>query len=117
MLESKVLKKLRAGKHVLCTKTNFKDPGIIEMIGLIGFDCVWFCREHLGFNDETLASMVLAARSTGMDSMVRIERDSYTSAIKPLEMGARGIMAPHVKTAAQAKEIVRAMKFYPVGSR
>ena len=117
MLESKVLKKLRAGEHVLCTKINLKDPGIIEMIGLIGFDCAWFCREHLWFNDETLANTVLAARSTGMDSMVRLERDNYTSAIKPLEMGARGIMIPHVSTAEQAREIVRAMRFAPMGRR
>ncbi|MCD4670370.1 MAG: aldolase [Actinomycetia bacterium] len=117
MLESKVLKKLRAGDKVLCTKINFKDPGITEMAGLIGFDCAWFCREHLGFNDESLANMILAARSAGMDSMVRIEKDNYQSALKPLEMGAKGIMVPHVETAVQAKEIVRAMRFYPVGRR
>jgi len=117
MLESKVLKKLRAGEPVLCTKTNFKDPGIVEMVGLIGFDCVWLCREHLWFNDETLANMVLAARSAGMDSMVRIERGNYYSALKPLEMGAKGIIVPHVTTADQAGEIVRAMRFSPVGRR
>ncbi|MCL4415984.1 MAG: aldolase/citrate lyase family protein [Actinobacteria bacterium] len=117
MLESKVLEKLRAGKPVLCTKTNFRDPGIVEMIGLIGFDCVWFCREHLWSNDETLANMILAARATGMDSMVRIERDNYPSAIKPLEMGAKGIMVPHVATAEQAKKVVRAMRFSPIGRR
>jgi 4-hydroxy-2-oxoheptanedioate aldolase len=61
--------------------------------------------------------MILAARSTGMDSMVRIEKDNYPSALKPLEMGAKGIIVPHVKTANQAKEIVRAMRFYPVGRR
>ena len=117
MLESKVLRKLRAGQPVLCTKTNFKDPGIIEMVGLIGFDCVWLCREHLWFNDETLANMVLAARSTGMDSMVRIERYNNFSALKPLEMGTKGIMAPHIVTAEQAKKVVRAMRFYPIGRR
>ncbi len=117
MLESKVLKKLRAGKCVLCTKMNFRDPGISEMIGILGFDCNWLCREHLGFNDETLANLILAARSTGMDSMVRIERDNYSSALKPLEMGAKGIMVPHIITAEQARQAVKALKFYPVGRR
>ncbi len=117
MLESKVLIKLREGKPVLCTKINFKDPGIIEMIGLIGFDCVWLCKEHLWFNDETLANMILAARSTGMDSMVRIEKGNYYYSLKPLEMGAKGIMVPHVTTAEQAKEIVKVMRFGPIGRR
>ena len=69
------------------------------------------------FNDETLANMILAVRSAGMDSMVRIERDNYPSALKPLEMGAKGIMVSHVSTAEQAKEIVKAMRFYPIGRR
>lgn len=117
ILESKVLKKLREEKPSLCIKVNLRDPAIVEMIGLIGFDCIWLCREHLWFNDETLANMILAARSTGMDTIVRIERDNYSSAIKPLEMGAKGIMVPHVFSAKQAKEVVRAMRFYPVGRR
>ncbi len=117
MLESRVLKKLRAGEPVLCTKANFKDPGIIEMIGLIGFDCVWLCREHLWSNDETMANMVLAARSSGMDSMVRVEKDNYSSTLKLLEMGSKGIMVPHVTTAFQARKIVKTMKFYPIGRR
>ena len=117
MLESKVLKKLNEGKPVLSTKVNFKDPGIMEMIGIIGIDCIWLCREHLWINDETLAAMILAARSTGTDTMVRIERENYPSAVKIFEMGAKGIMIPHVLNAEEAKKIVRALKFYPVGRR
>ncbi len=117
MQVSKVLKRLKEGKPVLSTKINFKDPGIVEMVGLIGFDCIWLCREHRWLNDETIAGMILAARSTGTDTLVRIERDNYPSAIKPLEMGAKGIMVPHVLNAKQAKKIVEAMKFYPVGRR
>jgi len=47
MIKSRVLGKLRKGKPVICTKINFNDPAIVEMIGLMGFDCIWFCREHL----------------------------------------------------------------------
>ena len=77
MLESKVLRKLRAGQPVLCTKGQFSDPTIVELIGLMGFDCIWFCREHLAHNDETIANMVRTARGTGMDSLVRIERTRF----------------------------------------
>ncbi len=117
MQTSKVLRKLKEGKPVLCTKTNFNDPSIVELIGLTNFDCIWICHEHLWSNDETLANMILAARYTEMDSLVRIEKDNYSSALKPLEMGAKGIIVPHITTAGQAKEIVKAMKFYPIGRR
>jgi 4-hydroxy-2-oxoheptanedioate aldolase len=117
MLESKVLNKLRSGGLVLCTTSIFNDPGIVEMVGLIGFDCVWLCREHFWANDETLATLVLAARSAGMDSMIRIEKENYYSIPRLLEMGAKGIMVPHVTSADQARQIVKAAKFSPVGRR
>ncbi len=117
MQTSKVLKKLKEGKPVLCTKTNFNEPSIVEQIGLMGFDCIWICHEHLGSNDETLANMIRAARCTGMDALVRIERENFHSAIKPLEMGAKGIIVPHVITVDDAKNAIDATRFKPLGKR
>lgn len=117
MQKSKVLEKLSKGEPVLCTKANFKDPAIIELIGLIGFDCIWICQEHLWADKETLYSMITSARLTGMDSMVRIEKNGYTSAIKPLEMGAKGIMVPHIKSVEEAKFWIESTRFFPIGRR
>ncbi|HHV62687.1 MAG TPA: aldolase [Firmicutes bacterium] len=117
MQKSRVLAKLREGKPVLCTKTNFNEPAIVEMVGLIGFDCLWICQEHLWTNDETLANMVRAARITGMDTLVRIGKAGYSSAIRPMEMGVKGIMVPHVLSVEEAKAWVRATRFFPIGRR
>lgn len=117
MQKSRVLKKLRAGKPVLCTKLNYRDPAIIEMVGLIGFDCVWICQEHLWANKETLANLILAARATGMDAMVRIEKNGYNSLIQSLEMGAKGIMVPHIFSVKEAKKWIKIARFHPVGRR
>lgn len=117
MYKSKVLAKMRSGKPVLCTKTNFNDPSIVELIGTMGFDCLWICKEHLWANDETVANMIRAARSTRMDAVVRIEKGGYPSVIRPLEMGAKGIVVPHVISEEEAKLWVRNAKFYPEGRR
>jgi 4-hydroxy-2-oxoheptanedioate aldolase len=117
MYESSVLKKMRDGKPVLCTKTNFNDPGIVELIGNIGFDCIWICREHLWSNDETVANMIKSARITGMDVMVRIDKASYPSAIRYMEMGTKGIMVPHVISVQEAKNWIKNTRFYPEGRR
>ncbi len=117
MQKSRVLEKLRAGKPALCTKVNFIDPSIVEMVGAIGFDCLWICNEHLWQNPETLANMIRAARLTDMDAMVRIAKAGYPSAIKPYEMGAKGIMVPHVLSVDEAKFWIRSSKFQPEGRR
>jgi len=117
MNKSKVLEKLRKGEPVLCAASNFKDPAIVELIGLIGFDCIWICQEHLWRNKETIFNMITAARATGMDSMIRIDKTGYTSAIQPLEMGAKGIMVPHIKSAEEAKFWIESSRFSPIGRR
>lgn len=61
--------------------------------------------------------MVRASRHTNMDAMIRIEKNNYTSAIKYLEMGAKGLMIPHVKNADEAEYWAKNAKFYPLGKR
>lgn len=117
MIESRVQKKLKNDETVISVKTNFMSPPIVEQIGHVGFDCVWICQEHLWANPETLASMIKSARLTGMDAMVRIEKEGYFSASKQLEMGAKGIMVPHVTTPKEAEFWVRSAKFHPGGRR
>jgi 4-hydroxy-2-oxoheptanedioate aldolase len=117
MIKSKVLGKLKKKKPVLCTKVNFFEPSIVEMVGLMGFDCLWICNEHQWQNPETLAHMIRAARLTGTDAMVRIAKAGYPSAIKPLEMGAKGIMVPHILSVEEAKFWIRTTKFHPYGRR
>ena len=117
MNNSRVLDKLRRGEPALCVKTGFNDPGIVELIGTFGFDCIWLCQEHMWANPQTLASQVLAARATGTDAMVRIDKSGPSSAFRPLEMGAQGLMVPHIRSVEEAKTWIDAMRFPPLGNR
>ncbi len=117
MQKSKVLKKLRNGKPVFFPSTAFSDPNIVELIGSLGFECIWICQEHLWSSNETIEEMIRASRCTNMDAMIRIDKNNYTSAIKPLEMGAKGLMIPHITNADEAEYWVKNTKFYPFGKR
>ena len=61
MRTSRVREKLRAGAPVLCTKINTTDPVIVDMIGQLGFDCLWICREHCPVDGDRLAHLIRAA--------------------------------------------------------
>jgi 2-keto-3-deoxy-L-rhamnonate aldolase RhmA len=118
MRTNRVLEKLRRNEPVwvatLWTVPHWK---IVEMMGIAGFDCVWLEMEHSDFTLEQMSQMILAARATGMETMVRIPRGSYNEVIKPLEAGAGGLLLPHVTGAADAQEFVRMAKFSPLGWR
>lgn len=115
---NKVLQKLREGKPVLVgivwTVPHWK---IVEMIGIAGYDCVWIEMEHSDTTWEQMSQMVLAARATGLEAIVRIPRGSYNNVIRPLEAGATGLLLPHCTGAEDAREFVRMARFAPMGWR
>lgn len=117
MRASRVLSKLRAGEIAICTKLNTSESRIAEIAALAGFDCLWLDTEHVANDWLTIEKQVLAAKSHGVDVVVRVERGSYSGYIRPLELDAAGIMVPHVVSAADAATIVRHTKFYPLGLR
>lgn len=117
MYESLVLKKLRNGEPVWCAKSNFNDPSAIEIFGALGVHCIWLCMEHGPINLESVHNQVRAAKMMGMDSLVRVPKGCYSDFIRPLEMDATGIMAPHCMSGEEAASIVRQVRFHPQGLR
>lgn len=115
---NRVLRKLREGKPVLVgivwTVPHWK---IVEMIGIAGYDCVWIEMEHSDTTWEQMSQMVLAARATGLEAIVRIPRGSYNNVIRPLEAGATGLLLPHCTGGEDAREFVRMARFAPIGWR
>lgn len=117
MRRSRVLEKLRNGETVYSVKLNFSDARIAELASLAGFDCIWTDMEHVSNDWSTIEKQIWAAKIYDTDTIVRVARGSYSDYIRPLEMDAAGIMVPHVMSAADAAEIVKAVKFHPVGLR
>ncbi len=118
MKKNLVLEKLKKDEVVSVVNLGaFPYAPLVEMVGKIGFDCVWFDMEHRAFGFPELAQLTLACRATGMEAVVRIVKGNYTSLMKPLETGATGLMIPHCKSAKEARQIVSWAKFPPQGRR
>jgi 4-hydroxy-2-oxoheptanedioate aldolase len=117
MRESRVLAKLRAGNAASCLKVNLGDGQAAEIASICGFDCLWIDQEHLAQDWSVLNAQIWAAKSRNVDVMVRVPRGSYSGYVKPLEMDATGIMVPHIRSLAEAKEVVKMTRFHPIGLR
>lgn len=117
MRKSIVCEKMRRGEVILTAKLNFMNPNLAELIGYFGFDCLWICNEHQGIDRFMLENIIRTAKITGMDMLIRTGYGAHTDLIQPLEMGANGIMIPHIKSVKQVEEIVSEAKFHPVGLR
>ena len=117
MHRSVVKRKLSAGELVLVPKVCFVDAGIVEMLGLLGFDCLWICNEHRAIDANHLENMVRAGRAAGADCVVRLGVNGLDDIVRVLAMGAHGLMIPHVKTAEHARAVVSKAKYPPLGNR
>ena len=117
MRESRVLRKLRAGKVATCMKLNLLDPRIAELAGMCGFDCIWIDMEHVPTDYTTVENMVRAAKIYDTDVLTRVARGPYSNMTVPLEADSTGIMVPHLMSLEDAKQVVYYTKFHPIGRR
>jgi 4-hydroxy-2-oxoheptanedioate aldolase len=118
MIKSRVLQKLRDGGFVkVAGVSRVTDPWLIEVIGRIGYDVVWLDMEHRAFGFDKIDPISLACRTAGIDLMVRIRKTGYDSPMRALEFGANGLMIPHCRSAAEARQWVDWVRFPPSGKR
>jgi 4-hydroxy-2-oxoheptanedioate aldolase len=118
MIPSRVLERLRAGGCARVTGVcRLTDPWAAELIGKIGFDAVWYDLEHRTASEASAAGMAVGCRAGRTDLMVRVRKSDYSMPMRMLEVGANGLMVPHIRSAEEARRWVDWCRFPPLGSR
>lgn len=89
-------------------------PESIEMAGWAGWDhCVIDC-EHGAIDNAMLSTMLRAAR---IPAYVRVPNSNAESIQGALDNGAAGVIVPRLQSAAEARRVVEAARFFPHGKR
>lgn len=118
MLQTNKLKvRLREGRTVFGLLNSIPFPLMVEMIGYAGYDFVILDLEHASANPETLENMIRAAECAGITPLVRVPSAAPDTILRALDAGAEGIVVPHVRTRAEAEQIVAASRYHPLGAR
>jgi 2-keto-3-deoxy-L-rhamnonate aldolase RhmA len=79
-----------------------------------GFDALYIDLEHNPTSLETAAAICIAAIGLGITPIARV---FLQDAARILDCGAQGVIVPHVNNAAEARAIVDACRFAPLGHR
>ena len=107
-----------AGKNVAGAFVfEFFSPGMSAILANAGCRFVVYDMEHTGLGYETLKWLFASTRGLPIEPMVRVPRGEYTWIARALDLGATGVMVPMVESAQQARGIVDACKYPPVGRR
>lgn len=107
-----------AGETVVGAMTfEFFSPGMSAILAHAGCRYVFYDMEHTGLGFETLKWLFATCRGLPIAPMVRVPRGEYTWLARALDLGAHGVMIPMVESAEQARSIVQACRYPPVGRR
>jgi 2-keto-3-deoxy-L-rhamnonate aldolase RhmA len=85
-------------------KTN--SVHVIEILGLSPLQFVVIDAEHAPFDRAAIDLLVLAGRAANIPVMVRVPDTDPSTLLSVLDVGAAGLLVPHVDSAEQAREIV-----------
>ena len=90
---------------------------VTEIFGYCGFDYIFIENEHFGYNIESVEEIIRACDLAGTESILRIPDHDPAKILQYLDLGASGLLLPHVDTGEQARAIVEAGKYLPRGKR
>ena len=102
---------LRRRRTLVGAFVKFRDAAAVEILGAVGMDFVVLDAEHAPFTRESLDTAILAARAAGIAAIVRVPAGSAAWIGAVLDMGAAGVMVPHVSDAETAARLARLMRF------
>lgn len=114
--ERQMLKqRLAAGDPILGTFLKTTHPNVVEVLATCGFDCICIDAEHAPFDRQSMDLCLLAARAGGVPALVRPPSAMPHHYLAALDSGADGVIVPHIRTADEARELVRAVHYGPGG--
>jgi 2-keto-3-deoxy-L-rhamnonate aldolase RhmA len=118
ILRNSVKDKLARGEIVASMTVRLvRSIEIARIARTAGFDMLYIDLEHSSFSIETTSQICIAALDAGIAPFVRVPAKTQEHISRVLDGGALGIIAPDVRSAADARAVVMAAKFPPLGER
>ncbi len=117
MRKNRMKEKLKAGEAVIGVFNNLQAPSVVEIMAIMGMDFVIVDAEHTSITPETAENLYRAAEVRDITPVTRIGENSQQVIQKFLDAGSQGVLIPMVNTGADARRVVDATKYPPVGKR
>ncbi|MDR3220158.1 MAG: aldolase [Dysgonamonadaceae bacterium] len=109
--------KLKKGEAVYGPFMKTGDAAFVECAGHAGFDFAILDMEHGPVDFFHLQNLIRGAEATGILPVVRTYNSSETAISKALDLGAKGVQVPQIQSVEEAREVVKAAKYFPKGER
>ena len=118
LLAIEALQRIRSGQLTLGFGVHHLRGAAVPLLAkATGYDWLFIDSEHGSISTQEISQLCFAALPTGIAPIVRICRGAIDEGTRALDNGAMGIVVPHVDTADEARQLVDAFRFHPIGHR
>ncbi len=114
---NKMKGKLKAGELVFSANVRLPEPGLVEVLGYAGVDYVLIDAEHGSIGWTEMERMILAAYAADTTPIVRVYENNEAMIMRVLDIGAMGVLVPHIRSADDAQQVVNGALYPPQGKR
>ncbi|MEI9805637.1 MAG: aldolase/citrate lyase family protein [Pseudolabrys sp.] len=94
-----------------------RSPEIARIAAGLGFHYLFIDMEHSALDLDTVSQICVAGLDAGVMPNVRVPANDPVYISRVLDVGALGVVVPHVDTAEEARKAVAAAKYAPLGHR
>lgn len=109
--------KIKQGEVVFGSFVKMTDVSSTEIFGLLNYDFIIVDNEHVAMNPESIVNIIRSAENVNLDTIVRVRDLTKSTMLQVLDSGATGVQVPNVDNADEAKDVVNAVKYHPIGKR
>lgn len=109
--------KIKNGEPILMGFTGINDSVSAEIMALSGVDIIIIDNEHMAFDDEHIFNIARAVQLHESTCLLRTAIKDIMELTRYMELGIDGICATQTKSLEDAKKIINAVKYPPIGKR
>ncbi|OAL48472.1 2,4-dihydroxyhept-2-ene-1,7-dioic acid aldolase-like protein [Pyrenochaeta sp. DS3sAY3a] len=110
-----------ASQNTICTAFGIKispDTSIVHIAKAAGYDSLFIDLEHTALTIKDANQLCITANSAGITPFVRVPHQCGDGFIqKVLDVGAMGVIVPHIHGIDDAKRAISISKYPPLGKR
>jgi 2-keto-3-deoxy-L-rhamnonate aldolase RhmA len=117
MRGERLRRKMQADQVILSLGLTFDSPTVVEMLGYTPVDDIFLDAEHGALDEHHCEQMIRAADLVDKPTIIRVPHNDPPTILRFLDIGASGLIIPHVASRDDAERAVAAMKYGPQGRR
>jgi 4-hydroxy-2-oxoheptanedioate aldolase len=109
--------RIQSGETVVGPFVIVPSATLVDTLGYAGMDFCIIDTEHGPISAETAGDLVMAAQGSGVAAIVRVGQNDERLILRALDVGADGVQVPQINTADDARQVIHAAKYAPLGAR